>query len=46
MACGAFGADAPRQIAFERDSNVWVANLDGTGAKKLAAGAFPTISSQ
>jgi TolB protein len=45
MACGAFGADAPRQIAFERDSNVWVANLDGTGAKKLAAGAFPSISS-
>jgi TolB protein len=44
LAGAAFGADAPRQIAFERDSNVWIANLDGTGAKKLAAGYYPSIS--
>jgi len=40
----AFGADPPRQIAFERDLNIWVANLDGTGAKKLCAGVSPSIS--
>jgi TolB protein len=45
LACYALGADAPRQIAFERDSSIWVANLDGTGAKKLTGGVFPSISS-
>jgi TolB protein len=43
IACVGFGADTPREIAFERDSNVWVANLDGTGAKKLGAGTDPSI---
>src|SRR5215470_14396261 len=33
-----------RQIAFERDQAVWVANLDGTGEKKIADGIFPAIS--
>lgn len=33
-----------RQIAFERDEAVWVANLDGTGEKKIADGIFPAIS--
>ena len=33
-----------RQIAFERDQNVWIANLDGTGEKKIADGIFPAIS--
>ena len=32
------------QIAFERDEAVWIANLDGTGEKKIADGIFPTIS--
>jgi len=45
FACMALGADTPRQIAFERDSSVWIVNLDGTGAKKLTAGVFPSISS-
>lgn len=33
-----------RQIAFERDQAVWIANLDGTGEKKIADGIFPAIS--
>jgi TolB protein len=34
----------PRRVAFERGSDVWVANLDGTGAKKIARGSQPDIS--
>jgi TolB protein len=33
-----------RHIAFERKDAVWIANLDGTGEKKIADGMFPTIS--
>ena len=33
-----------RHIAFERDQAVWMANLDGTGEKKIADGIFPAIS--
>jgi hypothetical protein len=33
-----------RYIAFERDQAVWLANLDGTGEKKIADGIFPAIS--
>ena len=35
---------ADRHIAFERDQAVWIANLDGTGEKKIADGIFPAIS--
>jgi TolB protein len=38
----AFPAD--RQIAFERNNAVYVANLDGTNEKKIADGIFPAIS--
>jgi TolB protein len=38
----AFPAD--RQIAFERNDAVYVANLDGTNEKKIADGIFPAIS--
>jgi TolB protein len=31
-------------IAFQRNDAVWVANLDGSGAKKIADGIFPAIS--
>jgi TolB protein len=31
-------------IAFERHDAVWIANLDGTGEKKIADGTFPAIS--
>jgi TolB protein len=45
-ASAAFAADGPRKIGFARDDNsVWVANLDGAGAKKIATGAVdPDIS--
>src|SRR5881396_4004193 len=33
-----------RHIAFERNQAVWIANLDGTGEKKIADGIFPAIS--
>src|SRR5207245_9306741 len=39
---GAF-ADSPG-IAFWRTDAVWVANLDGSGAKKIVDGIFPAIS--
>jgi TolB protein len=35
---------AQRKIAFERGDNVWIANLDGSDAKKVAAGSLPDIS--
>jgi TolB protein len=38
----AFSAD--RHIAFERNDAVYIANLDGTGEKKIADGMFPAIS--
>jgi hypothetical protein len=38
----AFPAD--QRIAFERNDTVYIANLDGTGEKKVAAGIFPAIS--
>ena len=33
-----------QRIAFEREDFVWVANRDGTDAKKVAAGTFPSLS--
>jgi len=35
---------ASSTIAFERDDVVWIANRDGSGAKKIADGIFPAIS--
>jgi TolB protein len=35
---------AERRIAFERDDAVWITNLDGGRAKRIAAGIFPAIS--
>jgi TolB protein len=37
-------ADTSRRIAFERGSAIFTANLDGSGAKKTAAGSWPDIS--
>ncbi len=31
---------AQRKIAYERSENIFVADLDGTHAKKVAAGAW------
>ena len=47
FALAAFSATAyagDQHIAFERDQAVWIANLDGTGEKKIADGIFPAIS--
>ena len=38
----AFPAD--QRIAFERNDAVYIANLDGTGEKKVADGIFSAIS--
>ena len=38
----AFPAD--QRIAFERNDAVYIANLDGTGEKKIAQGIFSAIS--
>src|SRR4030088_1841455 len=40
----AFAIAAERRIAFERGDAVWVTNLDGGRAKRIAAGIFPAIS--
>jgi TolB protein len=42
LSATAFPAD--RQIAFERNNAVYIANLDGTNEKKIADGIFPSIS--
>ncbi len=47
FALASFSATAfpgDRHIAFERNNTVWIANLDGTDAKKIADGIFPAIS--
>jgi TolB protein len=41
--CGLIGA-AERKIAYEQDEKIFVANADGTHAKKIADGALPEIS--
>jgi len=41
LSATAFPGD--RHIAFERNNAVWIANLDGTRAKKIADGIFPAI---
>src|SRR5215831_16864400 len=41
--CGVISA-AERKIAYEHDGKIFVANLDGTHAKKIADGALPEIS--
>src|ERR1700745_3633217 len=42
LSATAFSAD--RQMAFERNNAIYVANLDGTNEKKIADGIFPAIS--
>ncbi len=42
LSATAFSAD--RRMAFERNDAVYIADLDGTNAKKVADGIFPAIS--
>src|SRR5437870_3294537 len=37
-------AAPPALIAFERGTAIWVANLDGSGAKKISKGTAPDLS--
>jgi TolB protein len=44
LSLNALASGQQRKIVFERRDNVWVANLDGTAAKKIANGSWPDIS--
>lgn len=44
IALNCFAADAPQKLAYEQKDAVWVANIDGTGAKKISDGQSPDIS--
>ena len=44
LGLAALAAGTERKLAFERGNSVWVANVDGTAAKKIAAGDLPNIS--
>jgi TolB protein len=44
VAFTAVAAGPPRKIAFGRDGHIWVANIDGTAAKKLVSG-YPSALS-
>ncbi len=44
VAWSGLSSAAERKIAYERDENIFVANIDGTHAKKIADGALPEIS--
>jgi TolB protein len=44
VALSGLNSGAERKIAYERDENIFVANVDGTHAKKIANGALPEIS--
>ncbi len=37
-------ADSPRKLAFARGNILYVASLDGSGAKKIATGSWPDLS--
>jgi TolB protein len=37
-------SELARHLCFSRDNGVWIANLDGTGARKLVTGNDPAIS--
>lgn len=45
LASATVAAAEPQKVAFERNGDsVWVCNLDGSGARKIAAGVDPDIS--
>lgn len=41
----AFAVAEPQKIAFQRGDNIWIANIDGTAARKIAVGSGTSISS-
>ncbi len=44
IALSALGHAAQRKIAYEHRDNIFVADIDATHPKKIAAGALPEIS--
>jgi len=44
VALSGLSSGAERKIAYERDEDIFVANIDGTHPKKIADGALPEIS--
>jgi hypothetical protein len=45
LTLSAFATETERKIAFARGgTDVWIANLDGTAAKKICHGVYPDIS--
>ncbi len=44
IAAAAGAADVPQKLAYEQKDAVWVANIDGTGAKKISRGQAPDLS--
>ncbi|CAN5431721.1 hypothetical protein BH20VER3_BH20VER3_13710 [soil metagenome] len=44
VSCWGENSVSPAQIAFERGSIIWIANLDGTNARKIAKGSAPDLS--
>ena len=45
LALSALATETDRKIAFARGgTDVWIANLDGSGAKKICHGVYPDIS--
>src|SRR5690348_13183742 len=37
-------AGGPQQVAFERGTAIWIANIDGSKAQKVAKGSGPSLS--
>jgi len=44
LSIASLASESQRKIAFRRGGNVWVANLDGTAAKRIVVGSWPNIS--
>lgn len=44
FSCLCTGLAAEQQIAFERGAAIWIANADGTNARKIGEGSAPDLS--
>ncbi len=44
VSCFCAAAATQQQVAFERGTAIWIANIDGSDAKKVAEGSAPDLS--
>ncbi|MGI8889743.1 MAG: TolB family protein [Chthoniobacterales bacterium] len=44
VSCLSAAGASPPQIAFERGAAIWIANVDGTSARKIGRGSGPDLS--